>query len=98
MTFVVALKQGSPGIQYALGFCLTGRRQDSGHTLFSAPARGAFHARGTWDLVGMDVQFMTFIMAVREYFYSGIVPMSTRFSMTAVPLTKLNSEPSIHIR
>ena len=41
--------------------CWNGSRQDNGHTLSSDPARGAFHARGTRDLVVLVLQLLTFI-------------------------------------
>jgi hypothetical protein len=40
--------------------CWIGSRQDIGHTPSSDPARGAFHARGTGKLVGMDIQLTGF--------------------------------------
>ena len=81
--------------------CWNGSRQDIGHTLLSDPVRGAFHARGTLDLVVMGVQISTFSLSftgVRQVFQGTTVPIRTRFSMTAAPLEKTTSEPSIHIR
>jgi hypothetical protein len=96
-SFVIR-QQGSPSSQSAL-FLLPDRcRQDGGHTLSSDPARGAFHARGTRDFGVTDVQNVAFKYLSIDVFQGTTVPISTRFSMTAAPLHKTNSVPSIHMR